>query len=608
MVNVFRKALSESSPWEVIMGGNTPCGTATPVPRRNVVFRDFVRLTALVAIRIAHSTCWRQWDNARKTDVRLEGTGREGTSPVKESSSMNPNTPPRKAQGGYVLVAISAIVLMILATGIAFMRWSTDEDLQSMETSASMQAYYLAQMGVVEQGFTWLRTQPAAQLPVGQVFLPGRTVSAPTPYSYSYRDIVIDYISGSSGNVWAVKHQYGISCVGVVHMPVSANPGEQHFKDVTRKAVLYVEIRNFVDYMYLTGEEQTNFGDYIKFMHGDTLWGRVHSNSQIAIMQDPVFYNLVSSTAEDFWRGSGYNPHFYGPRPVFRAPRVQVPDSADNLRRCAAQGGSFYSYTGYTLRAIIGPGPNVTIYKWPTGTDFDPRDHWSLPISSTDGTCMFVRGPLEIAGDTTGGPFGHGFSGRLTIGSSENLRILDNIHYEDAIMPYGTMPIGTHSTNVLGIVSEGDVKIANTPANGRGNSGVAPPASGSFVTNSRRNSITLTAAIVALGESFTFENQNDPDSGYVFNNGNGPDDRGTIYLYGSVTQARRGYVHRSCLGSTGYLKQYKYDNRLLTNRPPGFFDVTDNSGRALFDVVQWGQGYPNPADPVQTTDKIVRFN
>jgi hypothetical protein len=113
----------------------------------------------------------------------------------------------------------------------------------------------------------------------------------------------------------------------------------------------------------------------------------------------------------------------------------------------------------------------------------------------------------------------------------------------------------------------------------------------------------ITAAIVALGESFCFENQNDPDSGYDFGS---QDDRGTIYLFGSLTQKRRGYVHRSNRTSTGYAKKYVYDKRFLHQRPPCFFDAVDASGRGLFNVVQWGEGEDKTQDVRDGT--TIRYN
>ena len=72
---------------------------------------------------------------------------------------------PARTERGFVLVAVMALITVLLATSMAFMRWSTDESLQSARAAAGMQAYYLAQMGIVEKGFVWLRTRPAGELP-----------------------------------------------------------------------------------------------------------------------------------------------------------------------------------------------------------------------------------------------------------------------------------------------------------------------------------------------------------------------------------------------------------------------------------------------------------
>ncbi|RPH96376.1 hypothetical protein EHM69_01540 [candidate division KSB1 bacterium] len=495
---------------------------------------------------------------------------------------------PAQQQGGFVMVAIMAVITVLLATSIAFMRWSTDESFQSVRSAAAMQAYYLGQMGIVEKGFQWLRTRPASDLPIGETPLPGRNV----PGYGRYETVKIFYLpSMSEGDFWSIERRYRISCIGVVKIPVQATDRRRETEqEIKRKAVLYVQVRNFADYMYLSNEELTSFGDRIKFWNGDTLNGRVHSNSMIAIMQSPVFYDQVTTTAEDFWRGSAYNPIFHGPLPIFRAPRVEIPELAQRLREGASEQGNFLDYQGKTIRACFNGG-SVTLFRFDTGAPFDSTDSWSIPVGQ--GTCIFVNGPLEIKGTVTG---------KVTIGSHGTCRILDNIRYSDSNVRTGVTP--TSSSNILGIVSETDVKIANTPENGRENSGITGGQSGNNQTNQARTSVVITAAIVALGESFTFENQNDPDSGYVCDCQ--PDDRGTIYVFGSITQMRRGYVHRSTRSSTGYLKKYVYDKRLLRTRPPCFFDVTDDQGHALFNVVQWGQGKEYAPDNEQWN--VVRYN
>ena len=497
-----------------------------------------------------------------------------------------PEHKPAGMERGFVLVAVMAFVVVLLTTSAAYMRWSTDESFQSAELAAAMQAYYLGQMGIVEKGFMWLRTQPAGQLPIGETILAGKTI----PGYGSYSNVNIRYMpSYTSGDFWALDRRFRISSVGTVRIPYYHN-GREGYKDVKRMAVLYVAVRNFVDYMYLTDEEMTNFGDRIKFFNGDTLQGRVHSNSEIAIMESPVFYEQVSTTEDGFWRGSSYAPRFLGPDPIFNAPAVLIPHVAERLRQGASSQGLFYNYYGETVRAVF-RGGTVQFYRWATGTPFDSTVTWSIALSA--GTCIFVDGPLEIKGNVTG---------KVTIGSSGTLWIIDNIKYTDSHPTTGfyTDAQLASAASIIGIVSEAEVKIANTRENGRENSAGL----GRNQTNQNLTSVIVNGAVVALGESFTFENQNDPDSGYVF--GSSPDNRGTIYLFVSVTRMRRGYVHRSNNSSTGYLKQYKYDKRLLQKRPPCFFDVTDEYGHALFNVIQWGQGYEYP--PNVRDGNIVRYN
>ncbi len=502
-------------------------------------------------------------------------------------------------QGGYVLVAVAALATVLLATGIAYMRWSTDEALQSREATAGMQAYYMAQMGIVEEGFMWLRSLKETDLPSGDITRPGKQVSFGQEHG-QYTDVhVYGMTDINQGEFWTEDRRFRISAVGQVRVPI-LEQGQNSYKDVKRKALLYVQVRNFADYMYLSDCELTTFGDRIKFWTGDTLQGRVHSNSLIAIEGSPVFYGQVSTTECDFWRGPGYNPVFHGPPPQFRAPRVQIPDMADNLRHGAAMQGNFFTMPNKSYRVVLGPQNGVDIFRWNTGTPFDSTDHLTRTI--TGRMCMFFDGPTDLKSVPTG------FCGQLTVGSSNILRIIDNVIYCDILGGPSRQnggAVGLGSTNILGIVSEVDVKIANTPANGRGDSHNR----GNNQMNLDSTSVFIDGAIVALHESFSFEQQNDADSGYVYQDPPGvnhQDDRGTIYLYGSVTQLRRGYVHRSTNVSSGYLKQYRYDVRFGRMKPPCFFHVTDDAGRAMFNVVQWGQGWPDLQD--EHDWKKVRYN
>ncbi|MFZ5433003.1 MAG: T9SS type A sorting domain-containing protein [Calditrichota bacterium] len=304
-----------------------------------------------------------------------------------------------------------------------------------------------------------------------------------------------------------------------------------------------------LDYVWLTEIEWSWYGNRIMFVHGDTLDGPVHSNGQIAIAQDPVFYGQVSTTWPHFGNGGGsYNPQFLGPPPRFNAPRVNIQYEPQNVHNGAAIQGHFYQGAGYH-HMIRFDGNQAKMYRWPRGTVEDSTDNWIVEL--TDRTCIFVNGPVRVKGLV---------SGRVTVGSAELIEIDDDIRYVDADPLTGETP--STSPNILALVSEGDIKIRNTFANGRENSG----GSGNDQTNRDSTSVVITAALYALGGSFTFENQNDPDSGYVCNCY--PDDRGAIYLFGGVAQQRRGYLHRSTRSSTGYRLNLRYDPRFQIMKPP----------------------------------------
>jgi len=324
--------------------------------------------------------------------------------------------------------------------------------------------------------------------------------------------------------------------------------------------IALVSLAYGINYMYLSDCEITRFGDRIKFWHGDTLYAQVHSNSQIAIEQDPVFYGQVSTTACNFWLTGGANPYFLGPPPQFRAPRVEIPHTAEGLRDCAAAQGMFFSTPNKTYRVSL-RGSEARIFRYWTGLPFDSSDATSVTLGRN--RCIFFNGPVEISGYMIG---------EASIGCSGTMLLLDNVLYNDADSLDGVTP--ATSNNYLMLVAEGDIKVANTFGNGRNDSNNR----GNGQTNRDSSSIVIAAALVALGESFTFEQQNDADSGYVFQyppGNNHVDDRGQILLFGSLAQMRRGYVHRATPpnsptgSSTGYLKQYRWDPRFTLWTPPG---------------------------------------
>jgi hypothetical protein len=455
---------------------------------------------------------------------------------------------------GNVPILVVILLIFLIGSGLAYMKWAADEGAENRYEQAAVQAHYLAQTGISERGFTFLRSRGPGTLPIGRVDLASGGIPGVGEYKDTYvtRNIEIGEYS-----VFRTERYYTIYSTGVVSF--ENNKGEG--MEVERTHSLLVRLRSFVNYMYLTDLETTIFGERISFWGQDTLWGRVHSNDQFAMMGHPVFYGLVTTSQSSFYQGPGFNPNFVNYAPVFNVPPVEVPDEATVVRNCA--GGCGFTFHGeglYNHRLVFEEDGEYKIYRWEIGTPFDPSAIIQMgPTVGVD--AMFFYGPLELTGR---------LYGQMTVGASGDIRLIDDIIYVDSA-PNGL--VNPDSPHVLGIVSESNIVVGNTWENGRGNS-------------AQGTDIIINAAMLALGESFTFEDQNDVWELYQ---GPTPDDRGAIRLWGSVVQKRRGYVHRSNHQSTGYGKDYHYDERFDVMPPPCYPDATDQYGRSLFDLIAWGQ-------------------
>jgi hypothetical protein len=362
-------------------------------------------------------------------------------------------------------------------------------------------------------------------------------------------------------------------------------------------------------YLYRTNEETSLYGDAVTaFRHGDTLWGDIRSNTNILIEGDPVFYGNVITPGADFVHGPDYAPQFLGPAPSFNAPRLlfETANVLDAYRNAAQATGHHYDDPGMTVRANF-HGTSITMYQWPTGTPVDSSQTWT--VNTSPNVHIFTDGPLEIRGHLTG---------QVTIASAQDVYIIGDIKYDDANTRTGVIPPAQleTSSNILGIVAGGDVRIANTVENGRNNS------DGLGLAQNRLSftSVTITAAIYAQG-SLTFDQQNTPASDSVC--ACIPDDRGTVYIFGSVQEGRRGALHNNNNQSTGYLQRMVWDSRYpyfspLTGRPghelPLALDTLDfgdviigtsvrdtavvdfPTGQFLATVSAWwdGPGHPQP--------------
>jgi len=466
---------------------------------------------------------------------------------------------------GNILIMSVVIMSLLLATGMGYMKWASDERWDTAYEEATVQAYFLAQQGVIEQGLKFLRSREPGDLPSGTTLLGGKVV----PDVGRYFDTkLVRVVSLGQGSVFQRSDTYDVYSTGEAafdnHALGNRDYGDMNY--VRRTATMRARLRSFANYMYLTNFEKTRFDEVIWFWTPDTLYGRTHSNDYIGLKYSPHFYGPISSSQDRFLEYQA-SPYFeYTPQ--FKVPPVYFPTTANSVRNNATPWVPSQNGMKMTRVRFLGE-QGIDIYQYPMGTPF--QDSLFTHLQPPSWQAIFVDGECEIEGIVVG---------QVTVGCSGNMWLVDNIQYLGSNANTGWFE---HEgfPHMLGLVSEGNIiikdNIANGKENGWGNNGEG---------GRNRHSININAGMVALGESFTFEHQNDEWELYQ---GPSPDERGYIYLKGAVTQWRRGYVHRSNHQNTGYGKSYNYDFRFDRRPPPFYLEATDENGHGLFDVVSWGE-------------------
>lgn len=285
----------------------------------------------------------------------------------------------------------------------------------------------------------------------------------------------------------------------------------------------------------------------VNWITGDTVWGRVHSNSRLVMNGSPVFWEKVT-TSKDFNARPGRNPN----RAIFKkgyetgVAAIDFPNDLSTLIGAASSGGARYTDKVF-IDLLPGTSSNddgyVIVRTGPTDPSPDTiainDPSFNGVILSTD--TVRVKGTLD---------------GRLTIASLKDLYIDDNIRYEQN-------PRTGPSDDLLGLVAEKNIYVANNLAN--------------------QLHCEIDACIFTRDGSFGAEKYNTrPVSG-------------ELRLLGSIVQDVRGPVGTFGSGGiiSGFSKRYRYDDRLSNPayRPPfypGFFVKT-------YAITNWWESYRVPS-------------
>ena len=125
------------------------------------------------------------------------------------------------------------------------MRWATDERWDSAYEEATVQAYFLAQTGLIEKGVLFLRTRRPSELPQGTVHLsPGYV-----PDVGMYFNTKVQRVAAmGDGNVFQRSDTYDLYSTGRAEF-TSHKIGNSHKKRVERTTKLRARLRSFSSYM-----------------------------------------------------------------------------------------------------------------------------------------------------------------------------------------------------------------------------------------------------------------------------------------------------------------------------------------------------------------------
>ena len=290
----------------------------------------------------------------------------------------------------------------------------------------------------------------------------------------------------------------------------------------------------------------------IQFAPGDEINGPLHTNDDLYVCGSPVFGRNSTdkievsgqTTGTPGWRPacSGADPNFVGTfNPT--ALKLTLPPSNTKLEQAADPN---YKFVGKTT--IVLNGANMQVTNAARGLS---NSTMALPANGVifvdDGTCGVGYRPLDPYG--AGAPAGCGdvwvrgtYSRDLTIAARRDVVIDENI-----------VKSGDY---VLGLIANQFVRVYH-------------PVNSSCDNNGGPFSIQIDAAILALQHSFTVDH-------YYCGS-----PLGTLTVNGVIAQKFRGPVGTGGGSgvSTGYLKDYNYDDRLQLRQPPYFLDPVQSAWR-----------------------------
>ncbi len=505
-----------------------------------------------------------------------------------------------RADAGFaMMVAIGVMFVSSLLVVAAFTAAQGDIGL-SHRDSTSKQAYYAALAGIQDYEYQ-LEANPDYWESCEE---PSATVSESTKASYKVAPMPVEAKCSKSSPFTSMIQKTG-AAAGTFRIQSTGTAGAS-----TSSIVATFQVKGFLNFVYFTQFEDEDPGLYnapkecegtyyserknakcetIVFVTGDKINGPMHTDDAPAMCGAPTFgrpehtpYDVVEFGEEPYSYNcsEGLKPVYYTAPPkssytLDKTPMVP-PTSDESLGKYVKEESSSDEFEGLTHIVMNGTANTLEVTK-----SNGEKESLAWPVNGliyvrTSSTCATFK-PTESDTSTEEAETGCGnvyvsgtYSKSLTIGAQNDVIVNGEIYPTSVAGKLGSEPTGTEA---LGLIANNYVRIYHPLEKNceeiynYHTKRYEETCSGTKNGKALLKNPWIYAAILSTKHSFVVDNYNEGEA------------LGDLNIYGAIAQDYRGIVGTTGTNgvTTGYIKDYEYDERLAVDEPPYFLSPL-NSG------------------------------
>lgn len=330
---------------------------------------------------------------------------------------------------------------------------------------------------------------------------------------------------------------YSVSAVDVAGGTQVKVTATATYNSVNSTIILLLGLTKFSKFAYYS---QIEGG--INWITGDTVWGPWHTQQKLTVSGNPVFLGKASAKNGITKSPASSKPVFH---PDFQSGvDINLPVDLSQIKGLAQSGGKYFS------------GDDVYLCFNKDGTATYRIGSWTaVPATTAPLTTLAPNGVLVVDGANL--HVKGVVNGQMTISALGSSGASKGNVWIDSSVVYNKNPMtDPTSTDMLGIVCDNNVEVADNANN-----------------DNPANGVTIDASMLCRSGGLTADNYN------------GRPVSGTLTILGGVQQYQRGAVgqfsNQTGAILNGFQKNYRYDNRLMVGSPP-LYPTT-----GTYEVLSW---------------------